>query len=133
MQGIYRPDFDLKVSNHWVFQSEKRADGFDGGVNDELYANLIHLYSAPGDSVIDPFAGGGMLAHTLSRYRHFREVTRAPRSGPRTALMSDIAPTSEAIHQADVREGLPWADGVGTLAILDPLPIGACQRGSTTV
>src|SRR5215470_5614450 len=39
-KGIYRPDFDLKVSNHWVFQVDKRTDGFDGGVNYDLYANL---------------------------------------------------------------------------------------------
>lgn len=120
MQGVYRPDFDLKVSNHWVFQCDKRTDGFDGGVNYELYANLVHLYSDPGDTVIDPFAGGGLLGQTLARYRHFREITQAENSGPRHPLMSDVAPSCPDIHQADVLSCLPWDDGIGALAILDP-------------
>lgn len=120
MSGVYLPDFDLKKSNHWLFKNEKRADGFDGGVNYELFANLIHLYSDPGDTVIDPFAGGGILGHTLARYRHFQSVTKAEHSGPRFPLMSDIAPTNDAIHQADVRVELPWDDDVASLGILDP-------------
>ena len=46
-------------------------------------------------------------------------MTEADHSGPRFALMSDIAPTNDAIKKADVREGLPWGDQVATLAILD--------------
>ena len=118
--GVYRPDFDLKVTNHWVFNAERRDDGFNGGVNYELYANLIHAYSDPGDTIIDPFAGGGILADTLKRYRHFREVTKADHSGPRTALMSDIAPSRSDIIQANASEGLPFPKACAALAILDP-------------
>jgi len=122
LQGVYRPDFDLKVSNHWIFTvaDEKRLDGFHGGVNAALYANLIHYFSNPGDTVLDPFAGGGLLASTLKRYKHFQTVTQAEFSGPRTALMADIAPQHADIVQADARQGLPFPEACAHLAIADP-------------
>jgi hypothetical protein len=118
-KGVYRPDFDLKVSNHWMFNGEKRSDEFVGGVNKELYANLIHFFSDPGNTILDPFAGGGVLAAALT-YQHFQEVTKAEHSGPRYALMSDIKPIRPDIVQADVRFGLPFDDQCVQLAILDP-------------
>lgn len=120
LKGIFKPDFELKVSNHWVFQVDKRDDGFHGGVNAEIYANLIHSFSDPGDTVLDPFAGGGLLTDTLTRYRHFREVTQAKHSGPRRALMCDIAPSRPEILQADARDTIPFDTEIADLAILDP-------------
>jgi hypothetical protein len=127
--GVTRPDFPLMVSNLWIFPSDdKRQDGFHGGVNAALYANLIHYFSNYGDTVLDPFAGGGLLADVLQHYRHFRTVTAADHSGPRTALMSDISPTRPDMVQADARAGLPFGDGVAQLAILDP-PYFRMARG----
>jgi len=131
-QGVYRPDFDLKVSNHWVFAADdKRLDGFEGGVNPALYANLIHYFSNPGDTVLDPFAGGGLLAATLKRYTHFQHVTQAEFSGPRYALMADIAPQHPAIVQADARISLPFPDQCAHLAICDP-PYLTIAKGKYT-
>jgi SAM-dependent methyltransferase len=118
-KGVFRPDFDLKTSNHWMFNGEHRTDGFAGGVNKELYANLIHWFSDPGDTILDPCAGGGVLQDAL-HYQHFQAVTQAEHSGPRVPLMSDIAPTRPDILQADARVGLPFPDACAALAILDP-------------
>lgn len=122
LDGVYKPDFELKTSNHWIFQVEglKRSDGFDGGVNAALYANLIHSFSDPGDTILDPFAGGGLLANVLTGYRHFRETTLAEHSGPRHALMSDVAPTRADILQGDARDTIPVETEAADLAILDP-------------
>lgn len=121
LAGVYKPDFELKVSNHWVFQVDnKRSDGFHGGVNAEIYANLIHSFSDPGDTIIDPFAGGGLLEDTLLQFRHFREFTKAEHSGPRRALMCDISPTRNSIVAADARKAIPFDTECADLAILDP-------------
>jgi hypothetical protein len=70
--GIYKPDFPLKVSNFWKFDSPHDNGGY-GGIHPEVVANLLFWFTEPGDTVIDPMAGSGILAHTLAKYRFFRE------------------------------------------------------------
>jgi hypothetical protein len=122
LPGVYRPDFEVKYTNHWIFNNtlDKRDDGFDGGVNSALYANLIHYFSDPEDTVIDPCAGGGLLADTLKRWEHFKAATKADFGGPRYPLMCDIVPTRPDIVAADARKGLPFPASCAALAILDP-------------
>jgi hypothetical protein len=80
----------------------------------------MYWLTDPGDVVLDPMAGTGVLAHTLEAYRFFREAYEADGSGPRQALMSDLAPTRPDIIAADARRKLPFAKGDAKLAILDP-------------
>jgi hypothetical protein len=117
--GVYKPDFPLKVSNFWKFDSPHDNGGY-GGIHPEVVANLLFWFTAPGDTVIDPMAGSGILAHTLAKYRFFREEYEAEGSGPRIGLMSDIAPTRGDILQADATISLPFARGCAQFVILDP-------------
>jgi hypothetical protein len=122
--GIYKPDFPLKVSNFWKFDSpHDNSGGYGGsygGIHPEVVANLLFWFTVPGDTVIDPMAGSGILAHTLGKYRFFREQYEAEGSGPRIGLMSDLAPTRDDITQADATISLPFARGCAQFAILDP-------------
>jgi hypothetical protein len=117
--GIYKPDFPLKVSNFWKFDSPHDNDSY-GGIHPEVVANLLFWFTEPGDTVIDPMAGSGILAHTLAKYRFFHEQYEAEGSGPRIGLMSDLAPTRDDIIQADATVALPFERGCAQFAILDP-------------
>jgi hypothetical protein len=118
-RGIYWPDFELKSGNFWKFSTPHDNGGY-GGVHLELIANLLFWFSEPGDVVLDPMAGSGVLADTLSNYRFFREVYEAEGSGPRMVLMSDISPRRFDIVQADALKGLPFGKEAARLVIIDP-------------
>jgi hypothetical protein len=118
-RGIFNPDFELEVSNFWKFNT-LHDNGAFGGVHPAIFANLIYYFTDPGDSVLDPMAGTGLLAYVLGAYRFYREEYEAEFSGQRFALMSDLEPTADDIWQADARETLPFEDDVAKLAILDP-------------
>lgn len=119
-----RPDFPLRVSNHWKFgerADKSRPVNFDGGIHPAIIANLLHYYTDPGDTVIDPMAGSGTTARVMEYYDYFkRSIPEQPYSGQREVLMSDIAPTLPDIVQVNAIEGLPWDDNIADLAILDP-------------
>lgn len=117
--GIHKPDFELKVSNFWKFSTPYDNDHF-GGIHPGVMANLLFWFTEPGDIVIDPMAGTGLLAETLWLHRFYRETYEAEGSGPRTPLMSDIAPRREDILCADARNGLPFDAGIAQLAVIDP-------------
>jgi hypothetical protein len=115
---IHRPDFELKTSNFWKFNSFDGGNG-SGGIHRLIYANLLYWFTDPGDTVIDPMAGSGALARA-SGYRYFSQDHQADGAGERVCLMSDIAPSGADIMQADATLGLPFTEGVAKLAIIDP-------------
>jgi hypothetical protein len=116
-----RPDFELKVSNHWRFSNTSVPNLFDGGIHPAIIANLLHYYTDADDVVIDPMAGGGTTAKVVQYYEYFqRQHPEQPFSGKREILMSDIEPTSDNIIRADALERLPFLDNIAKLVILDP-------------
>jgi hypothetical protein len=115
--GIYKPDFKLKVGNFWKFDSPHNNDDY-GGIHPELIANLLFWFTEPGDTVIDPMAGSGLLADTLGMFRFFQEIYEAEGSGPRIGYMSDREPSRSDIRQADAVIALPFTNA--HFAILDP-------------
>jgi hypothetical protein len=115
--GIYKPDFKLKVGNFWKFDSPHN-NGDYGGIHPELIANLLFWFTEPGDTVIDPMAGSGLLADTLGMFRFFQETYEAEGSGPRMGHMSDREPSRPDIRQADAIMALPFTDA--HFAIIDP-------------
>lgn len=117
--GIFKPDFPLKASNFWKFNSPHDNNEY-GGVHPEVYANILYWFTDPGDTIIDPMAGTGLLSYTLGAYRFFRDVYQADGSGPRIALMSDKSPTQENIIAADATVSVPFGNGIAKLAIIDP-------------
>jgi hypothetical protein len=117
--GIYKPDFESKVTNFWKFNSHHPNGGY-GGVHGLAVANLIYWFTEPGDIVIDPMAGTGVTGNVVGAYRFFREVYEAEGSGERTVHMADIEPQRDDIIRADAKAGLPFDKGVAQLAIVDP-------------
>jgi hypothetical protein len=115
--GIHKPDFKLKVGNFWKFDSP-HENGDYGGIHPEVVANLLFWFTEPGDTVVDPMAGSGLLADTLGMYRFFQESYEAEGSGPRIGHMSDIEPSRPDIQQADATTALPFTGA--HLVILDP-------------
>jgi SAM-dependent methyltransferase len=109
-----------KTSNWWLFNMEDLPGQWNGGIHFGYYANLIHYFTDPGDTVLDPCAGSGKLQATLDA--HFAEAKEGwDFSGPRRALMYDLLPRYEGIQQADMRELAQAAgEGVADLIICDP-------------
>jgi hypothetical protein len=118
-RGIYWPDFEFKVGNFWKFSTPHNNDGY-GGVHPELIANLLYWFTEPGDVIIDPMAGSGLLADTLGMFRFFRESYEAEGSGPRIGYMSDLEPSRPDILRADATIAPPFGEGIANFAIIDP-------------
>ena len=116
--------FRLMTTNLWRFASSDGADdqGFDGGISNDVVANLLHYFTDPGDVVVDPFAGSGRtktMVDTLPYFSADWEDRKAHHhGGPRKVLMSDIAPKLPAIQQADAREHIPFDSA--DFILLDP-------------
>jgi hypothetical protein len=118
----YRPDFDLKVTNFWKFNRKAEASEFDGGIHPDLVANLIYYFTDPGDTILDPMAGGDTTHLVLQRFEFFHAVNPDLEfSGPRSLIRVDLDPSRDGIAQCDVREIHTIVDpGTVDLCILDP-------------
>jgi hypothetical protein len=100
-----RPDFDVKFTNCWKFSRKLEGAEFDGGIHPDLVANLIYYYTNPGDTILDPMAGGDTTNRVLQKFEFFHAINPAlDHSGPRHLIRSDIEPISPGIRRADVRE-----------------------------
>lgn len=121
---VARRGFRLMTNNHWRFASSDGPDdnGFDGGISNSVVANLLHYFTDRGDVVVDPMAGSGRTARVVAEIPYFspdwENIDATEYGGERTVLMSDIAPTSESIVQADARENIPFTNA--DFVLLDP-------------
>jgi hypothetical protein len=103
-----RQHFDI-----WEFQ---KSDGDDGDPNyfgrmpPQVVENLLWFYTAPGDIVFDPFAGGGTTHDVAKRmWRRVWTSDLAPKEGTRT------------IREHDILSGWPKdAPSKAALILLDP-------------
>jgi hypothetical protein len=101
----FRPDFDLKTTDSWKFSRKLERAEFDGGIHPDLVANLLYYFTDPGDTILDPMAGGDTTHRVLQKFAFFHAVNPAlDQSGPRHLIRSDIEPISPGIRRADVRE-----------------------------
>ena len=117
---VPRPDFDLKYGNCWRFSEAQNRAGFDGGIHPDLVANILYYFSKPGDTILDPMAGGGTTARALA-YRYFQTADPAlPGSGPRQLIAFDSAPVCDGVFAHDARQPFPVESGSVDLVIWDP-------------
>ena len=136
-----RLGFRLMTTNSWKFASSDGADdnGFDGGISNDVVANLLHYFTDPGDVVVDPMAGSGRTSKVVETLPYFSEAWQNQkdheRGGPRTVLMSDIAPQRDGIVQADARESIPFEQA--DFILLDPpywrIAEGKYNHGGETI
>lgn len=121
-KGIYEPDFPVKYGNWWNFgRVESELGEFKGGIHPYVVANLLYYFTDPGDTVIDPMAGGDTTFRVTQTFKFFKKQDELLRfSGQRTVLRTDISPTNDGIEKADILEGLPWDDQAADFCLFDP-------------
>lgn len=121
-KGIYEPDFPVKYGNWWNFgRVESELGEFKGGIHPYVVANLLYYFTDPGDTVIDPMAGGDTAFRVTQTFKFFKKRDELLRfSGQRTVLRTDISPTNDEIEKADILEGLPWDDQTADFCLFDP-------------
>jgi hypothetical protein len=117
-----RPDFDLKFTNFWRFNRKLEASEFDGGIHPDLVANLIYYFTDPGDTILDPMAGGDTTNKVLQKFEFFHAINPGlDHSGPRSLKRFDVVPVNGGISHCDVREIDQVVDPRSIdLCILDP-------------
>lgn len=113
------PDFDVQTTNCWPFSAGTRWDD-SNGTHPELIANLLYHYTAPEDTVIDPFAREDITYQVTQHYEFFKAANPAtPQSGPRQVQRADAMPQYHGVKRADVRLALPWRDNFAQLCVID--------------
>lgn len=102
-------DFNPKVYDIWTFGglNPKYGNVHPGGLPGDFIENLLHYFTVEGETVVDPFAGGGITV----------DVCRAM---GRKCYASDIAPVREDIFQWDIAQGYPKYEVAPSLVFLDP-------------
>lgn len=92
----------------WSFRHD-RAYGVPhpGSIPASIVAHAVHYFTAPGDLVVDPMAGGGTTLDVCEAMG-------------RRGLAYDISPVRDDIRKNDVRDGLPPETVGCTLVFLDP-------------
>ncbi|MBP9112252.1 MAG: hypothetical protein KBF88_05550 [Polyangiaceae bacterium] len=110
--AIQKPKLQPQVTTLWDYPSqhygeeEQGSRHYIGATPSYVIWNVVHRYSKPGDTVLDPFCGSGT---TLDVCRDLG----------RTSIGFDLAPTRDTIKQADARS-LPLKNGTVDLVFMDP-------------
>ena len=105
--------FERKLYDIWNYPRLTNLAAHPGNSEQGHVKNLLALYTAPRDIVVDPFAGGGSTIDAC--HKHFRRY-----------WVSDLTPIVERadeIRQWDITQGMPplgnrWSDV--RLVYLDP-------------
>jgi hypothetical protein len=95
---------------HWNFHMANGDSSYFGKMPPQIVENLLWFYTAAGDIVVDPFAGGGTTI----------DVAKAM---GRRVWASDLNPSSELrpIHKHNILDGWPSnAPDKAKLILLDP-------------
>lgn len=106
-------DFEPPIYNIWKQQAKTAGSSHFGNSEVRWLDNLLYLYTAPFDIVVDPFAGGGSTIDLCRRrLRRYYVSDRSP-----------IVEREKEIRRLDITEGLPdlkgrWGDV--RLIYLDP-------------
>ena len=92
----------------WHFRHD-RAYGVlhPGSIPPGIVAQTLHYYTAPGDLVVDPLAGGGVTLDVADAMG-------------RRCLAYDIEPVRHDVRRHDVRDGIPVEARPADLVFLDP-------------
>jgi len=107
-KGLPAPEFGFDIYNVWkVAQLDPNQERYPGQTPKAIIKNIIYYYSDAGDKVLDPMAGSGITGTVCEEME-------------RTALLYDIKPTNENIHENDILQGLPEEARDTNLVILDP-------------
>jgi len=107
------PGWSAPIYNVWSFGKKTNATSHFGNTEQRIVDNLLWLYTAPGDIVLDPFGGGGSTLDVCqSRGRRCWISDRKPKAG-----------LEEKVRKLNICEDTPslnkrWSDV--SLTYLDP-------------
>lgn len=99
----------LQLYDVWTFAQcdPQYGHGYPGRIPGQIVENVLHYYTQPFDTVVDPMAGSGTTVDVCkAMYRRYRAY--------------DIRPTREDIGEWDVAKGLPKEAKGANLIFLDP-------------
>lgn len=103
------PD-SLQFFNDWRFQGRDPRFGLEGAAGQipgQIIENVLHYWTEPFDTVVDPMAGGGTTIDVCkSMYRRYRAY--------------DINPLRDDINKWDITQGFPNETRNCDLIFLDP-------------
>lgn len=107
---IYNPPESRQHFDLWPVWTVNDNSSYFGKMPPQIVENLLWFYTEPGDTIVDPFAGGGTTI----------DVAKAM---GRRVWTSDLHPSTPTlpIHQHDITTG--WPDDAPTkanLILLDP-------------
>jgi hypothetical protein len=99
---------DIRPYNTWSFERDKRFGlEYPGNIAAGIVLNTLYFYTEPGDLVVDPMAGGGVVGDCCF------EVDRK-------CLMYDVKPFRPDIRTHDIRDGIPDEAYNAKLLFWDP-------------
>jgi DNA modification methylase len=107
-----RRTLKLQTTSLWYYPSQQHSDepmgdpSYPGRTPSYVIWNLLERYTRPGDTVVDPFCGGGTTIDVA-------------RSMEREGIGFDVAPHRDDIRAADAR-ALPLDDESVDFFFLDP-------------
>jgi DNA modification methylase len=107
----------LRCGTFWYFSSCDPRFGikYPGRIPGQIPANVIHYFTAPGDLVVDPMAGGGSTIDAAALLE-------------RRCVAYDLVPSRPEIQQNDAIAGLPATAQGAKLIFIDP-PYGSIAKG----
>lgn len=134
-EAKYGVDPGWQTSTLWIFpQCDSRfgVDGYPGRLPGQVVLNLLHLYTKPGDLVVDPFAGGATTVdacRVLRREVKAFDIARTVKVGEDHEREVDLSKLG--VVQNDATQEIPVGEGQGQLVILDP-PYWHAPKGKYT-
>jgi DNA modification methylase len=111
-QRFQKPEVQPQVTTLWEYPSQHYGDEeqgsktYKGATPSYVIWNVVHRFSAPDDTVVDPFCGSGT---TLDVCRDLG----------RKGIGFDVAPARDDVKNADARS-LPLKNGSVDLVFMDP-------------
>jgi ParB family chromosome partitioning protein len=121
----------IKPSNNWNFFNVyyDRIDhqpGTHGYIPGDLYCNCLWYFTKPGDLVVAPMAGSGMIRHVYDD----RKLWMKPRPWDLDLRMFDLTPRgryASLIGQWDMLRGFPPIERAPDYVVMDVPYFGACR------
>ena len=121
----------IKPTDNWnicpvVYPRIDDADGY-GYIPGELYCNCLFYFTKPGDLVVAPMAGSGMIQHIYND----RALWMKPQPWDVALRMHDLIPRGrykEQISAWDMTKGFPPVECAPDYVVMD-VPYFGCVRG----
>ena len=123
----------IKPTNNWDFTRilypRLEPDETHGYLPGDLYANALFYFAEPGDLVVAPMAGSGMIHHVyLDRALWTKGRPQPWDIDLRMFDLSPRGPYASRIGRWNILDGFPPVERAPDYVIFDPPYLGLCRR-----